>query len=96
VWAVFLTYTFVILLGEVLILSSVSGWCPYAGTVRTSYPNPDTAARDVCYYYRTPYLLGLNPFECDFGRRVISSLLFGSFIGYERKAADRPAGIRTS
>ena len=93
-WAIFLTYTFVILLGEALVLPAGS-WCPYLGVTK-SYPNPDSAPGHVCYYYRTPYLLGLNPFECDFGRRVIASLIFGSCIGYERKAADRPAGVRTS
>lgn len=91
-WAIFLTYTFVILFESFILPSQ---WCPYAGIVKT-YPNPDSAPSNVCYYYRTPYLLGLNPFECDFARRVIASLLFGSCIGYERKAADRPAGVRTS
>lgn len=58
------------------------------------YPNID-AIRDKCYYERTWYLLGFSPLECDFGRRMICSVLLGTAIGWERRAADRPAGIRT-
>jgi len=100
IWVSFVAYTFVILFGEAALVRLGSQqreqqwWCPYRGRTRR-YPNPDSTASDACYYYRSAWLLGLNAFECDFGRRVVASLLLGSCIGYERKAADRPAGIRT-
>jgi len=33
--------------------------------------------------------------ECEHGRRLVAATFFGSFIGWERRNADRPAGIRT-
>jgi len=33
--------------------------------------------------------------ECDYARRMLLSVIFGAIIGFERKSADRPAGIRT-
>lgn len=90
-WGIFLAYTAVILLEPWYLPND---WCPYEGMIKT-YPNPDSKATNVCYYHRSPYLLGLSPLETDFGRRVLASLIFGSCIGWERKAVDRPAGIRT-
>ncbi|KAL9186217.1 hypothetical protein ACHAXT_005455 [Thalassiosira profunda] len=40
-------------------------------------------------------LMGLTPRECSFGRHFVVAAILGSVIGYERKQADRPAGIRT-
>ena len=40
-------------------------------------------------------LLGLNPWEAEACCRVLMSMLMGSIIGFERRRADRPAGIRT-
>lgn len=61
---------------------------PYA------YPNPDYP-NDPCRLLRTPVLLGLNREECSFGRRLLMAALLGGVIGWERRQADRPAGIRT-
>jgi putative Mg2+ transporter-C (MgtC) family protein len=33
--------------------------------------------------------------ECEFGRRLVWAVVLGCLIGWERKQADRPAGIRT-
>lgn len=33
--------------------------------------------------------------ECEFGRRLVWATIFGSIIGWERRNADRPAGVRT-
>lgn len=33
--------------------------------------------------------------ECDYARRMLLSIIFGAIIGFERRSADRPAGIRT-
>ena len=33
--------------------------------------------------------------ECDFGSRLVVSAFLGAVIGFERREADRPAGIRT-
>mmetsp|Transcript_5284 Transcript_5284/g.6361 ORF Transcript_5284/g.6361 Transcript_5284/m.6361 type:complete len:298 (+) Transcript_5284:30-923(+) len=41
------------------------------------------------------FLLGLSLFEADFGRRMLIATVCGSIIGFERRQADRPAGIRT-
>ncbi|KAL3778982.1 hypothetical protein ACHAW5_006286 [Stephanodiscus triporus] len=40
-------------------------------------------------------LMGLTRQECRFGRHMVVSVVLGSLIGYERRSADRPAGIRT-
>eukprot|EP00747_Dinoflagellata_sp_TGD_P105344 gnl/TRDRNA2_/TRDRNA2_169518_c0_seq1.p1 gnl/TRDRNA2_/TRDRNA2_169518_c0~~gnl/TRDRNA2_/TRDRNA2_169518_c0_seq1.p1 ORF type:complete len:339 (+),score=58.60 gnl/TRDRNA2_/TRDRNA2_169518_c0_seq1:70-1017(+) len=40
-------------------------------------------------------LLGLTRREADFGRRIFMSVLLGSLIGLERRAPNRPAGVRT-
>jgi hypothetical protein len=40
-------------------------------------------------------LMGLTRRECRFGRHIVVSVLLGSAVGYERRSADRPAGIRT-
>ena len=37
----------------------------------------------------------LSKEECDFGRRVFTSIIVGSIVGWERREKDRPAGIRT-
>ena len=48
-----------------------------------------------CRYERKDYLLYLTPDECSCGRRLVISVILGGFIGWERRQADRPAGIRT-
>mmetsp|Transcript_24825 Transcript_24825/g.37479 ORF Transcript_24825/g.37479 Transcript_24825/m.37479 type:complete len:316 (+) Transcript_24825:29-976(+) len=91
-------YTFLIIFGGWLILpKDETVWCKSAQLDYPSlkkYPNPDTN-NNPCYHEHTIYLLGMSQFEADFSRRMISSVVFGSLIGYERKAADRPAGVRT-
>lgn len=58
------------------------------------YENPDYIT-DPCFHRRLPQLLGLTLEECDLSRRMLASVVFGAAIGYERRASDRPAGIRT-
>lgn len=48
-----------------------------------------------CRYERKTYLLLLSPDECSYSRRLIIAVLLGGCIGWERRQADRPAGIRT-
>eukprot|EP00565_Helicotheca_tamesis_P001197 CAMPEP_0185725916 /NCGR_PEP_ID=MMETSP1171-20130828/2044_1 /TAXON_ID=374046 /ORGANISM="Helicotheca tamensis, Strain CCMP826" /LENGTH=344 /DNA_ID=CAMNT_0028394155 /DNA_START=86 /DNA_END=1120 /DNA_ORIENTATION=+ len=48
-----------------------------------------------CRYIRLPTLLYLTRQECMFGRRLIGAVVLGGIIGWERRQADRPAGIRT-
>lgn len=48
-----------------------------------------------CDNMRSPKLLWMTRMECNFGRRLLVSVLLGSIIGFERREADRPAGIRT-
>ena len=95
--AVMIVFTFVIIFGDSILLpQDTLVWCHAAqhGAPFKTYANVD-AIRDPCYYERTLYLLGWSMFECDFGRRMIAAVVLGAAIGYERKAADRPAGIRT-
>lgn len=37
----------------------------------------------------------MTPDECSYGRRLLLSVILGGIIGWERRDADRPAGIRT-
>eukprot|EP00978_Attheya_sp_CCMP212_P024917 scaffold79109_cov47-Attheya_sp.AAC.2 len=50
---------------------------------------------DPCQTTRLPQLLFLTAQECSFGRRLVISVVLGGIIGWERREADRPAGIRT-
>jgi putative Mg2+ transporter-C (MgtC) family protein len=58
------------------------------------YENPDYDT-DPCRYIRLPELCFLTLEECDISRRLLMSVILGGAIGYERRIADRPAGIRT-
>lgn len=58
------------------------------------FPNPSYVGMK-CRHLRHAILLGMNPEECSFGRRLVCSVLLGGLIGWERRQADRPAGIRT-
>ena len=57
-------------------------------------PNPSYQP-NPCRWVRYSVLLGMNPWEADMSRRLLMSILMGSIIGFERRRADRPAGIRT-
>ena len=60
------------------------------------FENPGyTVNYDPCYTKPKPQLLFLSRQQCSFGRRIFFSILFGGLIGWERRQADRPAGIRT-
>jgi len=86
-----------------------SAWCPLptAGEAdkynyrpfflddgESPYENPDYVL-DPCRYVRLACLLGLTLEDCDISRRMVVSVLLGSAVGYERRSADRPAGVRT-
>ncbi|KAG8457651.1 hypothetical protein KFE25_002315 [Diacronema lutheri] len=58
------------------------------------YPNPDYL-KDPCKFTRYAVLLGMNKWECAMCARIFCSIVLGSIIGWERRRADRPAGIRT-
>jgi uncharacterized membrane protein YhiD involved in acid resistance len=59
-----------------------------------TYTNP-SYQDDPCEDIRYPQLLFLTIEECIFSRRIIAAVLLGGIIGWERRQADRPAGIRT-
>jgi putative Mg2+ transporter-C (MgtC) family protein len=48
-----------------------------------------------CPHMRHAMLMGLTSQDCSFARRLVTSVVFGGIIGWERRQADRPAGIRT-
>ena len=58
------------------------------------YENPDFNP-NPCLSEHPPHLLFLSRNECDWGRRMLLSVALGAVVGFERKSADRPAGIRT-
>mmetsp|Transcript_10494 Transcript_10494/g.14817 ORF Transcript_10494/g.14817 Transcript_10494/m.14817 type:complete len:333 (-) Transcript_10494:460-1458(-) len=60
-----------------------------------SFENPGFNANPCSREIRYSNLLYLTREECAFGRRIITSVVFGGLIGWERRQADRPAGIRT-
>lgn len=89
-----IVYTFVFLFGKSL-LPPEESWCPYSNMpVRNGYHNPDYNYHP-CHHYRTPYLLFLHLQEVDYAQRMMISLFLGGIIGFERRASERPAGIRT-
>lgn len=53
--------------------------------------NPDESYR----VDRRFELLGMTRREADFGRRMVFSIVLGTVIGVERRAPNRPAGVRT-
>lgn len=61
---------------------------------KISYKNP-SFFYDPCANMNLPYLLFLSRLQCNFGRRLLSSGFLGGIVGWERREADRPAGIRT-
>ena len=110
-YTVLAAYTALVLLGPPFLLpADKSEWCPEYESIRfgtSSAPNDDDTVyeephyenpdyiTDPCFHRRLPQLLGLTLEECDLSRRMLASVIFGGAIGYERRASDRPAGIRT-
>ena len=68
--------------------------CMYADEAGKTFENPAFDA-SPCRQVRFAKLLWLTREECAFGRRLLASVLLGGVIGWERREADRPAGIRT-
>jgi putative Mg2+ transporter-C (MgtC) family protein len=60
----------------------------------TSFGNP-AFHEDPCRFVRSIRIFYLTVNECDFGRRLVASVIGGGVIGWERRQSDRPAGIRT-
>lgn len=91
-----LLYTFIIIFGETIMLpKEESEWCSVANVTNTKvYENPDFD-KNLCRQEKTPYLLFLTQEECDYARRMFISVLYGAIIGFERRSADQPAGMRT-
>ena len=68
--------------------------CEDTTTGKSPYENP-AYDPNPCRQIRFARLLWLTVEECSFGRRLLASVLLGGIIGWERREADRPAGIRT-
>jgi len=58
------------------------------------YNNPSYIYKP-CHHIRLPALLWMTRTECNFGRRLLAAAFLGGIVGWERREADRPAGIRT-
>jgi hypothetical protein len=63
-------------------------------SLHLDFENPKYDQR-LCSRRRNIHLAYLTPEECSFGRRIVIAALLGGLIGWERRSADRPAGIRT-
>ena len=69
-------------------------------TLPCNQPIRDIAYQNVVYQptpcgnVRYPALLFFTKTECLSGRHLLMAVFLGSLIGYERRTADRPAGIR--
>lgn len=87
---------FVVSTAIVVILEPfLPAWCDENKKDTTiHYQNPSYVYYP-CRHMRFSHLLYLTPEECDFGRRLVVSVCLGGVIGWERRMADRPAGIRT-
>jgi hypothetical protein len=68
---------------------------PTTTKTKLTFPNPFYTFNPCQSTTRYLKLVGLTRLECEFGRNMVMSVLLGSIIGYERRTADRPAGIRT-
>ncbi|GBG27286.1 Hypothetical Protein FCC1311_035082 [Hondaea fermentalgiana] len=63
-------------------------------TAKATWHNPGYIA-DEARLERRWFLLGMTLMEADLGRRMSVAVFSGAMIGFERRSADRPAGIRT-
>lgn len=68
--------------------------CSWQGE-KKEYPNPDYRYDPCVSIFRSPKLLYFTREEICYARRLVVSCLLGATIGWERRQADRPAGIRT-
>jgi hypothetical protein len=68
--------------------------CMVTSTTATIMPNPLYEV-NLCRSYRYIQLLYLTREECSYGRRLVSSVIYGGVVGWERRQSDRPAGVRT-
>jgi hypothetical protein len=72
--------------------------CDYdstATTTKLTFPNVFYTHDPCLNTVRYLQLMGLTRLECEFGRNIVISVILGCIIGFERRMADRPAGIRT-
>jgi hypothetical protein len=94
-WVVFSIVCFAeIFLPDSLICDTASISATELAKVSIKYANP-SYVYDPCAQKSLPYLLFLSRLQCNFGRRLLASALLGGIVGWERREADRPAGIRT-
>jgi hypothetical protein len=94
-WVVFSIVCFAeIFLPDSLICDPASISATELAKVSIKYANP-SYVYDPCAQKSLPYLLFLSRLQCNFGRRLLASALLGGIVGWERREADRPAGIRT-
>lgn len=84
----------------VISVSIVSIFEPYVSLPCDSMHSNLTFANPVydgspCRLIRYPQLFFFTREECSYARRLVSAVILGGIIGWERRQADRPAGIRT-
>jgi hypothetical protein len=89
-----LLYVFIVTILSILQPFFLDVCKEHAETLDLNFENPGYDQR-ICKRTRARALLYLTPEECGFGRRIIIAAFLGGLIGWERRNADRPAGIRT-
>eukprot|EP00190_Bangiopsis_sp_CCMP1999_P002638 CAMPEP_0198729486 /NCGR_PEP_ID=MMETSP1475-20131203/18823_1 /TAXON_ID= ORGANISM="Unidentified sp., Strain CCMP1999" /NCGR_SAMPLE_ID=MMETSP1475 /ASSEMBLY_ACC=CAM_ASM_001111 /LENGTH=211 /DNA_ID=CAMNT_0044492153 /DNA_START=169 /DNA_END=801 /DNA_ORIENTATION=- len=92
-----LVCVFVALTALCLVPPLTASECDLEAPIGTKSPfdNP-LSPKLTCMRRRRGWLLGLSELETDLGRRLLAALILGAIIGQERRAKDRPAGVKTN
>jgi MgtC family len=94
-WIIFAILCFAeLFLPDSVICSEASIPSNELAKAKINYKNP-SFTYNPCEQMHLPYLLYLSRLQCNFGRRLLASGFLGGIVGWERREADRPAGIRT-
>ena len=83
------TFRFYTLATFYVVLSSFVSLCQPLIVDCVELVSPDRPFGSTCHDHRYMELAYLTPRECAFGRRIVFATLFGAFIGWERRQADR-------
>ena len=89
------TYTLIVLVDGVLDTCTYPRNRKMSKDTSVTFLNPEFDARGGCLRRRFWFLCWLTPEECMLCRRILISVVLGMLIGFERRRADRPAGVRT-
>jgi uncharacterized membrane protein YhiD involved in acid resistance len=92
--SVFVAVSSIIALLEPILISLSSRDCSVQHDLSEGFENPNYNT-NPCLNAHLAVLLLYTPQQCSFVRRLVIAAFLGGLIGWERRQADRPAGIRT-